>query len=507
MSSIRFIFADQCSHSISSLKTCDKSNDIILMCEVKQEAKNISHHKKKILFLFSIMRHFAKELKDEGYNVLYIKYDDKINQGSFTNQLKYILKKNPSYKKVILTHPGDYRVYNDALNWSNSLNCEVNILQDDRFYTTIEDFNKWFDSYKAPRMEIFYRLMRKKHNILIKNNQPTGGKWNYDIQNRKSPNKDLKIPKPFHTPIDTITKDVINLVKKEFNSHFGLIDDFHFAVTKKDAKKALEHFIKYSLKLFGKYQDSMIENEPWMFHSHIGLYLNTGLLTPQECINKVLIAYEKNECCIASCEGFIRQIIGWREYIRGIYWKFMPKYKNMNHLNSTNNLPSFFWSGDTKLNCLKNSIQDTKNNAYAHHIQRLMIIGNFATLMNLNPIEVSDWFLAVYVDAFEWVELPNVIGMALYADGGILGSKPYISSGSYINKMSTYCKNCQYNIKEKIGENACPFNYLYWTFLNEHKELFKNNPRMNMMINLLNKIDNKTLENMKKSKKDFRLSL
>ena len=320
-------------------------------------------------------------------------------------------------------------------------------------------------------------------------NKPEGGKWTFDTENRKSPSKNTIIPKPYIAKIDDLTYEVIELVSKNFSEHFGDLYPFYFAVTRNEALKILDHFIEHRLIHFGDYQDAMLENEPWMFHSHISFYLNCGLLLPIECVRAAENAYYQGKVPLNAVEGFIRQIIGWREYVRGIYWLKMPEYAQENFFEANRNLPNFYWTGDTKMNCLHQCISETKQNAYAHHIQRLMILGNFALLTGINPKEVNEWFFIVYADAFEWVELPNVSGMILFADGGYLASKPYAAGGSYINKMSNYCKNCTYKITKKNGPDACPFNYLYWDFLVRNREKLESNPRINMMYKTYDRME------------------
>ena len=302
------------------------------------------------------------------------------------------------------------------------------------------------------------------------------------------PKESLPIPKPFDTPLDTITMEVLELVKRHFSSHFGELEPFYFAVTRKGALEALSHFIEKRLPLFGKYQDAMIEGEPWMFHSHLSFYLNCSLIDPRECIEQAEQAFIKGKAPLSSVEGFIRQLLGWREYVHGIYWLKMPEYQSENFLNAQKKLPSFYWTGNTAMNCLKQCIHETKTNAYAHHIQRLMVLGNFALLAGLKPEEVNEWYWIVYADAYEWVELPNVSGMILYADGGLLASKPYAASGAYINRMSNYCKSCPYSVTEKLGPHACPFNYLYWNFLITNRKQLESNPRLKRCYVTLDKM-------------------
>ena len=323
--------------------------------------------------------------------------------------------------------------------------------------------------------------MRKQYAVLMDGDQPVGGQWNYDADNRKPPKSGLSVPPHYNNEPDVISETVIGLVAERFDEHFGDIMPFYFAVTRQQALQALEHFIAERLPTFGDYQDAMLEGEPWMYHSHLSFYLNCGLLLPLECIAAAEEAYLDGDAPINAVEGFIRQILGWREYIRGLYWLMMPDYAELNFFNATRPLPDFYWSADTKMNCLKQCITETQQHAYAHHIQRLMVLGNFALLTGITPQEVNDWFLIVYADAYEWVELPNVSGMVLFSDGGYLASKPYAAGGSYINKMSNYCQGCQYIVTQKTGSDACPFNYLYWDFLVRNRAQLQTNQRVSMM--------------------------
>ena len=488
MKTLRLILWDQLSETISSLTDVDNQTDIIMLCELMEEAKYVKHHKKKIAFMFSAMRHFALSLENQGFQVHYTKIDDLDNSGSLEEE---ILKVASKYKitKIVVTSPNEYRILKKVQSWHKLLKVEIEIREDKRFLCNAGEFITWAKDKKQLRMEFFYRGMRKKYNILMKNEEPEGGKWNYDSQNRKIPDKKIIIPKPFKCELDNITKEVIKIVGNMFSDHFGDIEPFYFSVNRADALTALDHFITNCLDKFGDYQDAMVENEPFMFHSHISLYLNCGLLEPLECIIAAQNSYYQKVCSLNNVEGFIRQIMGWREYIRGIYWLKMPEYAEENYFISKRKLPDFYWTANTNMNCLKQCIKETKENAYAHHIQRLMVLGNFALLTGVNPKEVNEWFLIVYADAYEWVELPNVSGMALYADGGFLASKPYAAGGSYISKMSNYCKTCRYDVNEKNGVNACPFNYLYWDFLLKHRVKLAGNPRMQMMYRIIDKMD------------------
>lgn len=502
MSSLCFILGDQLSPYISSLKAINKKTDTILMCEVKRELTYVKHHKKKVVFLFSAMRHFAKDLVQKGYNVIYTKLDDLENGGSFTAEVTRI-KNSTAIDRIVVTYPSEYRVLQEVQSWSELLNTSVEVVDDDRFICSISEFSRWSQNRKQMRMEFFYRYMRIKHNILMEAGGPVGGQWNYDKENRKRPKKKLIVPKPFSVAKDNITREVISVVERHCSSHFGDIEPFTLGVTRQHALDALALFVQERLVKFGDYQDAMIESEPWMYHAHLSFYLNCGLLLASECIDSAEQAYYQGQAPLNAVEGFIRQILGWREYIRGIYWLQMPGYEDKNFFSAKKKLPELYWTAETKMNCLKQCVSTTKKHAYAHHIQRLMVLGNFALIAGLNPKHVSEWFLIVYADAYQWVELPNVLGMVLFADGGYLASKPYAAGGSYINRMSDYCKNCQYKVSKKTGADACPFNYLYWNFLVTNKAQLRDNPRLAMMYKAYERMDNEQKELIAQDSKRF----
>jgi deoxyribodipyrimidine photolyase-related protein len=487
MSTLRLILGDQLSPEISSLKDADKSRDIILLCEVFDEAVYVKHHQKKIAFLFSAMRHFAASLSDAGWNVDYVRLDQDGNSHSFSGEVARAVERHAP-ESVIATFASEWRVLTEMRDWENTLPCAVELRDDDRFYCSLDEFATWADGRKQLRMEYFYRELRRKTGILMSGNDPIGGQWNYDAENRGRAPDGLEVPKHTSFVPDEITNEVLNLVEDRFGDHFGKLRPFEFAVTHEQAAYVLDRFIAERLPLFGTYQDAMVEGEPFMFHAHIGLYLNCGLLSPQQAIIAAENAYHAGAAPLNATEGFIRQILGWREFVRGLYWLKMPEYAEQNALEAHRPLPAFFWTADTKMNCLKQCVSETRDHAYAHHIQRLMVLGNFALLAGLSPKEVNEWFMIVYADAYEWVELPNVSGMALYADGGVLASKPYASGGAYIERMSNYCRSCHYKVKQKNGEQACPFNYLYWDFLIRHQDRLSGNARMGMMYRTLTKM-------------------
>jgi len=494
------VLGDQLNQNISSLSDFDKDCDIILMCEVQNEATYVHHHKKKIAFIFSAMRHFAHALKADGYKVRYTQLDDPDNAGSFLGEVKRAVDQ---YKpdSIIVTEPGEYRVLEDMKAWDFGI--PVDIRPDDRFLCTHKEFAAWAEGRKQLRMEYFYREMRKKYNVLMDGEKPEGGDWNYDSENRKPPKEGLDVPDTYMSEPDEITRDVMGLVDAHFSDHFGDLEPFHFAVTRDQALLALNQFIDERLSNFGDYQDAMVQDNPWMFHSHLSFYINCGLLLPMECVEAAEQAYRDGHAPLNAVEGFIRQIIGWREYVRGVYWLKMPDYETENFFEAKRKLPALYWGADTQMNCLSQCVKETRENAYAHHIQRLMVLGNFALIAGLDPTEVNEWYMIVYADAYQWVELPNVTGMILFADGGALGSKPYAASGAYINKMSDYCKSCRYKVTKKNGPDVCPFNYLYWDFLIRNEEKLRGNHRLGVIYRTLERMGAEKVDAVKEDSRRF----
>jgi deoxyribodipyrimidine photolyase-related protein len=487
MGTLRIILGDQLNHAMSSLHGIDPERDSVLMMEVSEETTYVAHHKQKIALILSAMRHFAASVSQQGILVDYIRLDDPENTGSFTGEVKRKVEAlRPD--QIIITAPSEWRVLEMVSNWSGELGLPVEIREDDRFFATRDRFSRWAEGRKALRMEFFYREMRRETGLLMNGDEPEGGQWNFDHDNRKSLPGSLMLPKRKRFEPDDITQEVLELVEVRFAHHFGDLEPFGWAVTREDALEALDHFIAACLPSYGDYQDAMKTDEPFLFHAVISPYLNIGLLTAREICIRAEAAYQKGHAPLNAVEGFIRQILGWREYVRGIYWLNMPGYANTNALNAKRRLPEFYWSGETTLNCIAQTVGDTRRHAYAHHIQRLMITGNFALLAGIEPAEIEAWYLAVYADAFDWVELPNVHGMVMFADGGLLASKPYAASGAYINRMSDYCAACRYDPNIKTGPDACPFNYLYWNFLIENRDALKGNPRMAMPYRTLEKM-------------------
>ena len=483
------VLGDQLSDTLSALREADKETDLIVMAEVKDEASYVKHHPRKIALVFSAMRHFAEVLRADGWQVAYGKYDDEDTSRSITGEL---MRRGQAHDttEVIATRPGEWRLI-EALE---SAPLSVTLLPDDRFICSLDAFDDWAKGRKSLRMEYFYREMRRKTGLMMDGDQPAGGKWNFDHDNRKPASDDMLRAKPMEFTPDEITEEVLDLVETHFPSNFGRLRPFDYAVTQGEARRALDHFAKHLLAEFGDYQDAMLRGDEYLNHSLLSQYLNIGLLSPLEICERVEQEWKAGRAPINAAEGYIRQIIGWREYVRGIYFREGPDYTRRNALGHTRDLPVMYWGGETKMACMGHAIEQTRDLAYAHHIQRLMVTGNFALLAGLDPYQVHEWYLAVYHDAYEWVEAPNVIGMSQFADDGIIASKPYVSSGNYIDRMSDYCKGCAYSVKDKTGDAACPFNLLYWDFMERHREKFSRNPRMGQMY--------ATWDRMKDDRKD-----
>jgi deoxyribodipyrimidine photolyase-related protein len=500
------VLGDQLSPHLASLAACDPARDMVLMCEVVEEATYVRHHKKKIILLFSAMRHFAEELRGLGWTVAYTKLDDDGNARSFSGEVaRAVAAYRP--ERIVATEPGEWRIL-DAMNgWSKQFSLPVDILPDTRFISPITDFAAWAAGRKQLRMEYFYRDMRRKTGLLMDGDKPAGDAWNFDHDNRKPAKADLFMPEPAHFQQDKITREVVALVKSRFADHFGDADPFWFAVTRNDAEAAFDRFVAEGLPHFGDYQDAMLTGQKFLYHAIVSMYLNCGLLDPLAICRRVEAAYTAGSVPLNAAEGFIRQVIGWREYVRGIYWLKMPDYAASNALNHTRALPDFYWTGDTKMACVRAAVMQTKEEAYAHHIQRLMVTGNFALVAGISPQALHEWYLAVYADAYEWVELPNTIGMSQFADGGLLASKPYAASGAYINRMSDYCKGCAYDVKARTGPKACPFNALYWDFISRHASTIKSNPRMAQMVRTYEKFEDAEKARISESAATFLASL
>ena len=477
---------DQLDVDSAALKDINPKADEILMVESANEAQHVWSHKARIVLFLSAMRHFAEYLKSQGFSLTYIQHSPK----SIVEELKSKIIKE-KFTHLICVEPGEWRLKQLIEALSEELQVVLDMRQDSHFYCTHSEFKEWVANKKELRLEYFYRLMRKTHGILVdQDGNPEGGQWNFDRDNRKPfPKKGPGlIPPPELFEPDAITKTLIAEVEERYPDHPGSLAHFQWPVTRQQALQALEGFVEHRLATFGIYEDAMWTDTPFGWHSLLSSSLNLKLLNPREVINAVVAAWKKEDLEMATVEGFIRQILGWREFVRGMYYLDMPQMALDNFYNHQNRLPAWYWTGDTKMKCMQEAIGQTLEYGYAHHIQRLMVTGNFALLAEILPKEVCDWYLAVYIDAIEWVELPNTAGMALFASGGRFTSKPYIASGAYIKRMSNYCGSCQYKPDIRFGEGACPMTNLYWNFLIQHRTQFEASPRTRLMTANLSRI-------------------
>ena len=494
--SLVVILGDQLNRDASAFDGFDVKQDAVWMAEVDEESTHIWSSKQRIALFISAMRHFAQSLHQEKINLHYSELGDPNNTQSIEGELaRTIALCNPS--RLTMTAPGDWRVLEKIKQLALQTGIELEIREDRYFFSTVREFFEHAKGRKQLRLEYWYRELRKKHRVLMDGDSPAGGEWNFDSENRSSFGKEgpPPIPPPLRLKPDRITQEVIQLVESRFASHPGSVtasaSGFGWPVNRQEALRALDDFIQHRLPEFGVYQDAMWTDEPWLFHSHIASALNLKLLSAQEVVTATEEAYRQGRAPIAAVEGFIRQILGWREYVRGIYWMNMPKYLELNALKANQPLPAFFWDGNTQMHCLSQTITQSLRTGYAHHIQRLMVTGLYALLLGVKPKEIHAWYLSMYVDAVEWVELPNVIGMSQFADGGLMASKPYIATGKYIDRMSNYCKHCAFKPDQSTGPNACPFTTLYWDFLIRHESAMSKNPRMLMQVRNLARMTDK----------------
>jgi deoxyribodipyrimidine photolyase-related protein len=484
------VLGDQLDAQSSALQDFDPAQDAIWMAEVAEESTQVWSAKQRIAVFLSAMRHFADELRSQGLPVQYTKLTDANNMGTLPLELELAITQwQPS--QLVLSAPGDWRVLQAMREVASKHNVPLDLRDDTHFYSTVREFAAHSKGRKQLRLEYWYRALRQKHGILMDGDQPVGGQWNFDHDNRESFGKTgpHNVPAPTLFTPDAITGEVIELVNTHFASHPGSVDNFGWPVTRVQALQALDAFIHQRLPLFGQYEDAMWAGEPWLYHSHLSCALNLKLLNPREVVRAAENAYLAGHAPLAAVEGFIRQILGWREYVRGIYWTQMPDYLQGNALNAQAELPDWFWTGKTDMACLRDALTQTLQLGYAHHIQRLMVIGLYTLLLGVRPQAVHQWFLAVYVDAVEWVELPNTLGMSQFGDGGIMASKPYVASGKYIQRMSNHCSGCKYDPAQSTGKNACPYTTLYWDFLMRHEALLQKNPRMGMQLKNLGRLD------------------
>jgi deoxyribodipyrimidine photolyase-related protein len=473
------VLGDQLSFDLSSLDGAAPADAVVLMMEVADETTYVRHHRKKIAYILSAMRHHAAALVQAGWHVDYVRLDDPDNAGSFTGEVARAVARHAP-DRIVVTEASEWRVAAMIDAWETLFGLPVDIRADTRFVASHADFETWAATRKELTMEWFYRGMRVRTGLLMDGAKPAGDRWNFDKENRKPAKADLLMPRPLSFPPDAITAEVLALVADRFADHPGSLDDFDYAVTAADASRQADAFFMHALPQFGDYEDAMLTGERFLWHSILSPYINSGLLDPLDLCRHAEAEYRAGRAPLNSVEGYVRQILGWREYMRGIYWREGPTYVDRNFLDHHRPLPAFYWTGETDMHCLAEAIGQTLATAHAHHIQRLMVTGNFALLIGADPKAVHEWYLEVYVDAYEWVELPNTLGMSQFGDGGLLGSKPYISSGAYIDRMSDYCRHCRYDVKQRTGPDACPFNALYWDFLARHRDKLGENRRLAM---------------------------
>ena len=495
---LKLILGDQLNLQHSWFKEVDSSEVFVLM-EMRQETDYAPHHIQKVVAFFGAMRNFSEALKQAGHQVHYLALDDKANKQQLEANLNFLIEKfNPD--TFVYMEPDEYRLDQQLKEYVLGLNIPSEVVETEHFMTSRSELTEFFEGKKQLILEFFYRRMRKKFDLLMQLDQPEGGQWNFDKNNRKKWKGTPSIPEPFYPKANDL-EALKEMIENAGVKTIGSFDknQFLYPLSRSQALEQLDYFCEYLLVHFGDYQDALHTDEVNLFHSRISFALNAKIIHPLEVVQKVIAYYREHsdDIELSQVEGFVRQIIGWREYMRGIYWKEMPAYASMNALENTNPLPEFYWTGKTKMNCLHQSISNSLDNAYAHHIQRLMITGNFALLAQIHPDKVDEWYLGIYADAIQWVQITNTRGMSQWADGGIVATKPYVSAAAYIHKMSNYCDSCQYDKKKRVGEDACPFNSLYWNFLDDKKQFFAKNNRMAMMLRLLEKISAEDLVQIK----------
>lgn len=478
------VLGDQLNADASAFDGFDVKQDAVWMAEVAGESEHVPSAKPRIAVFLAAMRHFRDALRARDITVHYTALDEGANSQTLAGELVRVVKKlKPA--KCIVTEPGEHRVWRDLEEASAKTGVSLEMRVDRHFLCSIDEFRQHSLGRKQLRMEFFYREVRRRHRVLVDDaGEPEGGQWNFDHDNRGSFSKagPGKLPAPVLFEPDALTREVLRLVNVRFAKHHGELEAFDWPVTPAQARRALDDFIEHRLADFGKYQDAMWTNEPWLYHSRLSVAMNLKMLDPRDVIGAAEKAYRAGKVPLASAEGFIRQILGWREYVRGVYWLKMPAYAELNALKADEPLPEFYWTGKTEMACLHDAIGQTLRHGYAHHIQRLMVTGLYSLLLGVRPAEICGWYLGVYVDAVEWVELPNTLGMSQYADGGVMASKPYVATGKYIDRMSNYCAGCRFDPEKRIGEDACPFTTLYWDFLLRHEKLLAANQRMALQV-------------------------
>ena len=482
---LRLVLGDQLNHQHHWFDSIDP-DVLYLVAELHQETSYVRHHVQKICAFFAAMASFSDQLVKTGHPVLHLTLDQTRNYDDLPDLLQSIAAKY-GVSRIEYQQPDEYRLRQQLTAMETTNGVEIRHCDTEHFLLLESEFADLVRAGRHNRLETFYRSMRRRLNLLMDGDQPLGGQWNFDAENRERlrPKDMADIPTPlcFDNPV----RDILQRLERHGVDHFGAgPDSLIWPIDREQALQLLQHFCDHCLPRFGRFQDAMTGEHPhrWsLYHSRLSFALNCKLLHPMEVINRALARFEdgSEDVSLAQIEGFLRQIIGWREYVRAVYWVNMPDYADRNHLQAERELPAYFWNGETRMNCMREALGQSLDYAYAHHIQRLMITGNFCLLTGIDPDQVDTWYLGVYVDAIEWVEMPNTRGMSQFADGGFIATKPYSAGGNYINKMSDYCKGCHYDIKQKTGPSACPFNSLYWGFMHRHRDWLEQNPRIGMV--------------------------
>ena len=486
---LRLVLGDQLSDDLSSLVDLDPAVDLVLMAEVMAEASYVRHHKQKLVLVFSAMRQFAERLRGRGVQVRYVRLDDPANSHSLEGELRRALAEAGPFDRAVATEPGEWRLAQVFAALRETLDPPLEIRPDRRFIASHRTFAQWAADKRELTMEFFYRQMRRETGLLMHAGKPAGDRWNFDAENRKRLPPGAARPNRRRFPPNAATRAVMAEVAARFPDNFGALESFDWPTNHAEAEAALDHFLGAILPGFGDWQDAMARADAFLWHGLISSSMNIGLLDPLAVCRRAEAEWTAGRAPLNAVEGFIRQILGWREYMRGIYWLKGPDYKTINALDADRALPWFYWSGETDMACVADVVAETRDHAYAHHIQRLMVTGNLAMLLGVHPDAINDWYMVVFIDAFEWVELPNTHGMATFADGGIVGSKPYAASGAYMDRMSDYCKACRYDVKQKLGDDACPFNALYWDFLDRNAKRLRDNHRLAFPYKALERMD------------------
>jgi deoxyribodipyrimidine photolyase-related protein len=485
---VAIVFGDQLDPRAEALRHLDPQRDTVLMMEVIEESRHVASHKQRTALFFSAMRHFAEHLRGRGFTVRYVRLDDADNRGSFADEIDRAVE-DLQPEAMIALEPGEWRVRTLIEGRAAEHGLPLELIDDPHFLTTHDEFAAWAEGRKELVLEHFYRWQRKRLGILVDAGKPEGGRWNFDADNRGTFDDVPRPPEPTASRPDDTTREVIELIEAKMAELPGSLEGFAWPVTRRSALAALDRFIDERLPYFGRYQDAMWTGQPFLYHALISPALNLKLLDPRECVERAVAAYEDGAAPLAAVEGFVRQIIGWREFIRGVYWREGEEYAARNELDETGNLPECYWSGDTEMVCVRESVGQVLEHGYGHHIQRLMVTGNLALIAGVHPKAVSDWYLGMFVDGVDWVTLPNALGMVMHADGGVVGTKPYAASGKYVKRMSNYCGSCRYDPAKRVGETACPFTTFYWDFLIRHRERFADNRRMAMILKNVDRMD------------------